>query len=349
MSGASAWSDVALDLLSHCHDDPPLPPEAARALVERARPHMWRLHKRRIDSLLYLACAIDAPAQRAYDAVWRAQRRMLLELLDRLERLGVPSLVLKGGEMLPRCYRDRALGLMVDVDLLVPRARLGDAKAALYAMDFRQAVTDEEALVLVDEDPAALAALEIDDFQLSPFRRWDALALDEHDVARAWRRDPLWYKDGGCHVVHAVDVHFAIANDVPAAPLFARAVPSALGRAATLSPEDHVWVILSRLYYDVAYNGKRSLRDFAYVLPLMHATDFDWDVVGAAHRDYGLGPMLYYYLGFAARLGAPVPPSLLDALDPRRVRYERDFGWQLGPLFDLIEPFPLGLDRGARA
>jgi hypothetical protein len=118
-----------------------------------------------------------------------------------------------------------------------------------------------------------------------------------------------------------------------------------LGQGLSFSDSNQLWLLTSRYYTEVAVHGKSSLRDFAYILPLIACGDLDWDVVLSTARKYGLRSSLYYYLYFMSFLteGA-VPKSVLAELSPDRGNRRHDWGWQLGKLFDLVEAFPLGPD-----
>jgi hypothetical protein len=343
-----AWAPLALELLRSCARGMRLPP----ALVEHlrgpaGREHLPALQRRAIDSLVYIGCGLDVPQQRVYDRVWQQQRALLEALVGELTSRGVDALVIKGAEYLARSYRTHALGFMADIDILVPRGAIGVAKQVLYGMGFRQATVDKAKLALVDFDVAVVARTELDHHELAFFSRLDPIALDadEHAFVRGIERQPVFAQPDGGLTWLCVDVHHGVSIDVPSEPLFARAVPSALGVGRALSPADQVWVTLSRYYVEVALDGKRKLRDFAYVLPLL-ASPFaiDWDVVLEVSRDYGLKATLHYYLAFLQRLGAHVPKAVIDETCPD-AGVQRDFGWQLTPLFGGTDPFPLEMPR----
>jgi hypothetical protein len=339
------WADAALRLLRSCLHGLTLSPDDHELVRARGLPHLTILRKRRIDSLLYLSCRIDTPAQQAYDRVWRAQRELLLAVVGELERRGVPTVIFKGAQFLERWYGGHSLGFLADVDLLVPRDAIGIAKQVLYQMDLRQAAIQPDTLDVVDLDVNVIAATEIDHYELAPFRRLQPIDLPGEllPFVREWQRHPLWLKNERPVLLQKVDVHHRVSEDVQSEALFARAVPSAFGVGLTLTPADQLWITLSRYYNEVVTFGKRYLRDFAYVLPMLAAPDVvDWEIVLAANREYQLRPTLYYYLAFLQRLGAPVPDRVLEALLPNP-GVERDWGWQLAGLFSTIDPFPLGL------
>jgi hypothetical protein len=108
-----------------------------------------------------------------------------------------------------------------------------------------------------------------------------------------------------------------------------------------MAATDLLWFTASRYYVEVAANGKRTLRELAYVIATM-CDAIDWNRLERIAIDYKLGASLYYPLAFLQRaLGAPVPDSVIDAASPLRNARHGDWGWQLGVLFDFIEPWPL--------
>jgi hypothetical protein len=159
-------------------------------------------------------------------------------------------------------------------------------------------------------------------------------------LAASWQRRPLWVVGGQPYVVLEVDVHHGLAADIESAPFFQRAVNSIYPNALTLSSGDHLWFTISRYYNEVALHGKRSLRDFAYSAALIHSAP-DWDRVLTAASEYSLHPSLYYYLYFLNKItSARVPSEVLNELFPVSKVRLRDWGWQIGKLFDGVEPWP---------
>ena len=70
-------------------------------------------------------------------AAWhRTRTAALLEILGEFDRLSIDALVLKGAALAWMIYPSPSLRPMVDLDLLVPRARAGEAQAALGRLGF---------------------------------------------------------------------------------------------------------------------------------------------------------------------------------------------------------------------
>jgi hypothetical protein len=136
-----------------------------------------------------------------------------------------------------------------------------------------------------------------------------------------------------------IDIHHNVAIDTNAGPLLQRAVNSSCLQGQTLSDSDHLWVNCSRYYNEVALFGKRTLRPLVYTAPLLYGR-IDWDIVLASAREHELSASLYYPLRILEAITRTViPREVLSALNPR-LSSGRDFGWQLGPLFEFVEPFP---------
>jgi Uncharacterised nucleotidyltransferase len=353
---------VALALLSWwCRGTRLSAAERAR-LWQQGVPQQDALVRANIDSLLYLACEIDAPVQRLYRRIQSAQRAAAVRTMTALTAAGVDALVCKSAELVPRLAGADALHAAQDVDLLVQRAELGRARRVLHEIGFLQAGVDDAARSLVDLDPLDVAAAERGHYELFPFRALAELELtgDECAAARLLCRGPATAADGSeqgpgplhqriwltdddrAVLVLEIDLHHRLAHEWDVDRLFARAVPSCLGVGRTLATTDHLWVVALRYYYELARVGYRSLRPLALVGRLVTAPDVDWDlacrVVVALHS----APALYYVLAFLERL-APgrVPGDVLARLDPVIVDRRHDHGWRLARTFDFVDPFPL--------
>ena len=339
------WGALALSLLRA--SDYQTEHTANPGLYERSAPSIDKLKSRRIDSLLYWKSASDVPEQRLYDRLWRLQRDTLTEIVSRSCAAGIEPIVFKGAEFLSSCFASRSVGMLYDVDLLIPRSRIEEMKVVAHGMGLRQGIFDRELRALAPRDVADIARLELSHYELAPFQHVVEVALpdDELAIATAWDQHPIYpLGNGKAAFVIEVDIHHQVALDIPSETLIARGTASAIPGAKTLSPPDLVWFTTSRLYAEVAMNGKRSLRDFAYLAAYLRQTDIDWDVLIQASAEYDLAPSLFYYLSFLGTFeGVDIPPEALDQLDPRKMDRLRDWGWQLAPLLGFIDPAPLAL------
>jgi hypothetical protein len=336
------WQEAAVELLARL----------AQPAQPRPLPHIdvavrRRLIDAKIDGLERLCADAPTPLHRVYERVWLAQLAAAREVVAELARRGAEPILFKGVELCARHLSTCIPSMMGDVDMLVPRQQLGTVRAALFALGYRQADYDVAKAVLIDADIANIAAVESAHYEMFPFRRAEPLALDVDELA-AMRalptRAPLYAagKTDQCQLVMEVDVHHRVALDIETAPLLERCQDSALAGARTFGNADHLWIATARYYCEVAVHGKRTLRDFVYLVSLLRDNRVDWDVVLDAAREYELRPALFYYLTFADRLfeSGIIPAPTLAELDPRRGSRLRDWGWQLGALFDAIEPMP---------
>jgi hypothetical protein len=334
---------LALDLLKVCGSANPQK-ERRRKPPDDAARHLSFLRAREIDSLLYLSTDSQSTEQRLYDEVWRRQLGVLREVMKSLDGLGIPVLVLKSAELIPRAFGVHGLGLLVDVDVMVPRRYLGDVRRVLFSMDMRQAVFDPTTGMLVDRDIAEIGKIESTHYELAPFCLIQEFNPDDEIAALLMARNdhPIYLVGNKVVVVIEIDVHHGIATDVPSDQFFERAVRSYHGVGFTMCAADHAWFVLTRLYNEVALYQKQSLRAFAYTIPLVATGGIDWGVMSRVADELRLGPTLYYYLKFISwLLPGFVPDSLLELIHPLRNSRVRDWGWQLGKLFGVMEPFPL--------
>ena len=334
----ATWAIIALKLLRWSSNRTVTPPplEAGRAYVEILR-------KRRIESLLYLANLTAPPPQTVYDRYWLRQRKHHLALLGELGRHGIPAITFKGAEFLARFYGNNSLCFLADVDILVEREALTEVKSICYNLGWRQAILEEGRLQEIDL--IEIAKTELNHYELVPYRLSEdfQVSASEAEFVMEWSRPPLWPdKKGAARAFFKLDVHWKPVIDINSAPLFDRAVPSSLGVGLTLGSADHVWLTLAKLYFEVSMRGKRYLRDFAYIAPLVASETIDWDVVLQAHRDNNLGPGLFYYLSFLSTFNTSgIPVDVLDNLNPcNSTRGNRDWGWQLNQLFGGLDEFP---------
>lgn len=339
--GESGWHAIACRILSDYAD------------AETGRPHesipdsAWdRLRAMKIDGLFRAADPRSGLLQSAYARIEAMQQASAAEAVQALLARDVTPLAFKGIDLTPRYFADGSPSAMNDIDLLVKRDEIGRARTALLGLGFRQAYFDETRGALVDADIADIADVERMHYELYPFRR--ILPIDfEPAVAAELRaspaKQPLVFDDeGGAWLVDEIDLHHSVALDVDPQPLFARARRSVVPGALALDAADHLWLITSRCYNEVALHGKRSLRDFAYIVGILRHESVDWSRVLAVASEYEMRPALYYYLRFADSLfsNRVVDPEVWSRLDPRQGSRARDWGWQLACLFDTLDAFP---------
>ncbi|HEV3078071.1 MAG TPA: hypothetical protein VHB47_26900, partial [Thermoanaerobaculia bacterium] len=89
--------------------------------------------------------------------------------------------------------------------------------------------------------------------------------------------------------------------------------------------------------------------DFAYMAPLIMSPEIDWERIVHVANKYQLEPALFYFLSFLERVVGPQAPiEALKELSPLRRKQYRDWGWQLGTLFDFVEPLPLAFPQARK-
>ncbi len=320
------------------------PPETS---LDESQRHetLGKLRQRRIDSLAFLASDETNVAQRVYDKLRAVQRRHAVDVVTELMDRGVRCITYKGLELEGLCFDSRALSYMNDVDLLVERRDLGEAKRVLFGQGYIQGHFDVATGELVEFDVPDLGAYENAEYELGRFGKVCRLALAPEELRWATenRRFPIAIDREGCSMVAEFDIHYSPAHGAEPEPLWRRAVPSTLGVGETFCAADHLWLTLTRYYFEVAQSKHLSLRELAYVAPLVAGADVAWDaVLGVVHEQPQLRCGLYYTLSFLSSLaGHAVPGEVLRELAPRTDDRERDWGWQLGRQLEFIEPFPL--------
>ena len=344
MTSAAQRYKVATQLVRWAADpDEPSSDQAQRLRRSLDEDLPW-MRTRRLESLAYLALGVDAAPQRLYDAVLQLQRSALRSAVEALIAAEVRPLVFKGAELMASGFGDRSVGSLADCDLIVPRSQIGLTRRVLHRLGYRQARFVVEAGGLQDWDFREIAQMESSHYELAPFARLTPVTLDEGQadvVARAPLLTQVFAVDRGFVANTQIDVHFKPASHIEVDELFDRSEPSALGIGRTLCPTDHLWVILGRAYVESALHGKRSMRDFAYLAPLLASNDIDWDVVLASAERFRLYPALYYYLSFLSEtIGGGVPRRVLDALASGITYRTKDFGWQLAHFFEATDPMP---------
>jgi len=211
----------------------------------------------------------------------RAERQ-LAEAVGALAAAGVPVIVLKGAA-LAALYPDPALRLYTDLDLLVPRAQLDEAEAALHGLGYRCSQPKDWALA--------------HHYHLPPMVRDRAqLAVEVH-----WRLDDTWRV--GC---------------LPVDELWSRAVPwSVQGQAAQRLEVVDAALHLCRhaVVQNRLHAGLGSLTD------LRQVTDgwgrAEWEALARRAADYGLRSAVYLMLALVQGvLGQAAPQEVLAALRP---------------------------------
>ncbi len=222
-------------------------------------------------------------------ALWRHRSvRWEVDCIRRaLQPLGLPVVLLKGAAYLMAGLPPARGRLFANVDLMVPRERLGDVETALFAHGW--------------------ASRGYDAYDQNYYRRW------MHELP------PMQ------HVLRQseLDVHHTIAPltarlPVDAQKLFAAARPLEIeGRFLVLAPSDMVLHSIIHLFQEGGFDhGLRDLVDIDDLLRHFGREPDFWRGLGARAAELGLGRPLYYAAEQArALLGTAMPADFLAELE----------------------------------
>lgn len=210
------------------------------------------------------------------------------ELARLLEPLGVPLLLLKGAAYALAGLPPARGRLFSDIDILVPRERLGEVEAALML----------EGWVTSNPDP----------YDQRYYREW----MHELPPMQHARRQTV------------LDVHHAILPRTAAArpdsaKLWRAALPvPGQPRLRTLAPVDMVLHSAVHLFYEGEFHhGLRGLYDLHRLFAHFGASEDFWDALPRRARELELGRPLFYALRYGRRLlGTPVPQRVVEAMAP---------------------------------
>jgi hypothetical protein len=321
------------------------PPDVAESV---SAAHLDQLEAWGLDSLHFLAFEPDHPRQRLYDTLWALQAEACDALQAEAAAEGIECLVFKGAAHARRWFGAHALGAMTDIDLLVRRTDVVRIIPILYRNGYAPGVFEGGDYFL--RDVQEIGSHEAEHYELSPYNRPVVLELDAEAITACQdiRRPALHLAPAEARARIEFDVHHAVASDVDSEGFFERAVGPA-GRR-TFSDADHLWFGLSRLYTEAALYGKGSLRDLAYLGPLVARGGVDWTVVISMAAEYELRPAIYYFLAVLDELaGGVVSPEVLADLSPMNGLRYRDWGWQIGKLLGGLDPAPQLLHARSRS
>lgn len=212
----------------------------------------------------------------------------LREIRRALAGLDLPLILLKGAAYAAAKLPPAPGRLFSDIDIMVPKERLGEVEAALMMQGW--------------------VSNHLDEYDQRYYREW----MHELPPMEHVKRQSL------------IDVHHAILPETAAArpdPATLRAAAIALDGGDgwhVLAPMDMVLHSAVHLFYDGEFDhGLRDLVDIHRLLPHFGADPAFWHQLPDRARQLQLERPLFYALRYAgALLGSPVPPELLDALRP---------------------------------
>lgn len=309
---------------------PPLPPAMRRALVDVST-----------DSLYYLVGGEDQGIQPLYQRMADRQAIVAAEVAARLTAAGIEPLLYKGVELRHRLLGGRAVSTSTDIDLLVREPDVEHARRTLLAAGFVHAEYDPNTGTLLELTAERVAAHEARHRELYPLCRLVAFPLDPAEAAlvRAADMTPLFVHGDRGLFLDVIDLHHALFRNMPADPLFERAVPSVHPDAVTLSATDHLWTSCLRFYLESSVaRADPKQRDLAYLAGLLSRGGFDWPLLVDTAAGADLRPAFFYTLRLLDRLRVgDVPAWVLDALHPRRGSHHLDFGCRATRALGLVE------------
>jgi hypothetical protein len=209
----------------------------------------------------------------------------ILHVRDALRPAGLPLILLKGSAYAASGLPAAEGRLFSDIDILVPRERLGEAERALREAGWR--------------------STKLGEYDQSYYRRW----MHELPPMRHRRRRSM------------LDVHHTIlpltaTPKIDAKKIIASAKPTGTEGVLVLSPEDMVLHAAAHQFHDGEFRaGLRELVDMDSLLRHFSASPGFWGRLTARATELDLGRALHYALRYASRvLGSPAPPHAFDAI-----------------------------------
>jgi len=218
------------------------------------------------------------------------------QVIDALVADDVPALLLKGAALIETVYPDRAQREMLDLDILVPTDRVGQATRALVPLGYRPlAATNGHGATSTH------------------------LAPDEHHAPALVGEERLV----------AVELHHHITipgegNRFDLSEMWKRARTSPRGKHLLPSPEDlllHVSLHFTRNRLGGSYIRRHTGGALAQICDIARIVDREqvrWELVTTSARSYDLDTRVFLALFAARELGVPVPETALAELRPPR-------------------------------
>ncbi|MCI5191544.1 MAG: hypothetical protein D3915_00215 [Candidatus Electrothrix sp. AU1_5] len=263
-------------------------------LIKQARSHAvlyllyHRLKTRNLDHLIPTD-TLKAVRTEYFECAWRNNRLYddLLKILKALHRENIPVIVLKGAHLAQIVYGNIALRPMGDIDILVKKEDLLQAKEHLLGLGY------------------------------TPFKETDIATA----CANSQHLPPMLKQDAP-----PVELHWTIENPtrpftIDIEGLWQRAQPASVGGVdtLTLSPEDLLLhLCLHTAAHHLYSNGLRALCDIRESIR-HYREELDWKTVQLRAEEWGVSNAIYLTLYLAkSLLGAEVPDTLLNKLEPEQ-------------------------------
>jgi putative nucleotidyltransferase-like protein len=298
-----------------------------------------------IDSLYYLAGGSSGNGlQPIYQRMADRQTKLAQEVVGQLAARDIAPVALKGIELRARVFGGHAISQSTDIDLLVRRDQLETARQILLGYGFQHAEYSARSGCLAPLSPEQVKSHEARHYELYPLCRLTSFPLTaaEADRLAHLTMAPLFVHDGQGTFLDVVDLHRTIFIGIEVDSLIARAVPSTIAGAVTLSPTDQIWTTALRFYLEssASYDDPKH-RDLAYLIALLDHQQVDWRALVDFVTEADIRPALFYTLRFLDQLGViQVPAWVLDDIHVRRGSAHLDFGCRATRALGLVEKPP---------
>lgn len=308
------------------------------------------LKRRRLDGLCYLSPNEHVPNARTrlYQRAWEYQRAAIKALFGECARLGVTTLLYKGAALTERLFEGRAFCFRGDIDVLVAPDALDEIRALFTRLGYIQSELDVERGTIIPIGQAELDEYETGHYNLRPFAKLIDFPITDEERAtlpEGWN-EPLLITPNGAKCAVVFDVSHALDSTIAVSEMQTRSLAGNCAGIATLADEDHLWYLCCMLYLQIFSFGSRTpLSKLAEIVRFVHHchASLDWNRVIYLVERYNTAAPLYYILSYVNQLLGPlVPASTIRRFQPGQHDLDQDFGWQLGKLYGVPEPFPDG-------
>ncbi|MCI5135856.1 MAG: hypothetical protein D3920_12470 [Candidatus Electrothrix sp. AW2] len=247
-----------------------------------------RLKACNLDSLIP-ADILQAVQTAYFESAWRNNLLYndLSKILKALQRENIPVILLKGAHLAQIVYGNIALRPMGDIDILVKKEDLLQAKEHLLGLGYTPFKETDIATACANSQ------------HLPPMLKQDAPPVELH-----------W-------TLEAPTFPFTI--DIEG--LWQRAQPASVGGVdtLTLSPENLLLhLCLHTAAHHLYSNGLRALCDILETIRY-YQDELDWKTVQLRAEEWGVSNAIYLTLYLAkSLLGAEVPDTMLNKLQPKK-------------------------------
>ncbi len=291
-----------------------------------------------------------------FGAINAIQYRELLPVTERLRELGIPVMLLKGGDLALGCYPKGLPRMMFDLDILVRPSHLNFAIDAFKECGFVQGVFDRENVQVVPLSEKQQAEAVASHYELVPFYMMFELpdfGQFSELISKYLKNYKFGFKDGKVFLAVEYDLHFNLNTDTQEPDLWHQPRKIQFDTGEVLlgqSYSDLFWVLATRLYYEITVHNQGSLCQFIDLLTLMnaHHDAIDWNRVLQMVDKYEMHSAVFYAAWHVNdTLGNLVPQNVIDHCDPANpeIDHLKDWGDFFPKLFkrSVIIPIENGL------